>query len=316
MTLFLSTFAHARRSHPKSQSLPFYTNSKHIMELTASTFNDYVFSSNYTTIVEFYAPWCGYCQKLKPDYEAASKEGHHYAQFAAINCDDKQNRDFCQSQGITGFPTLKTYRPPKTFINSRRRNQQYAVQSYENERSKTGILNAMKGQVKGYTKKITSKNIDKLLKSHKEISSYPKVLYFTDDSQISAMYKSLAIDFMGSLELFHGITHGSSYLETTKKHFPQNAEILENLTTPAILVLDPESDDIIVYEGELKKNSIAKFLTQFGTPVEGEYSERNQIIKGIKDGKYKSFRDYNKKKAKAQKAEKNAKQDALKKDEL
>ncbi|KAG0680093.1 hypothetical protein C6P40_002232 [Pichia californica] len=310
VTLLLATLTElteARQQHSKGQSTPFYTNSKHIFELSASNFNDYVYGSNYTTLVEFYAPWCGYCQKLRPDFEAASKEGHHYAQFAAINCDEQHNKAFCHEQGITGFPTLITYRPPKTFLENKQRSQQFAVQPYENDRSSSGIINAMKGQVKGFTKKVTKKNLDKLFTSYKEISSSPKVVFFTDSNQVSPMYKSLAIDYITNIEFFHVLNPNGEYLEMAKKYLSPEFENSEKLQVPILMVLDPVNDEIVVYDGELKKNHISKFLTKFGTPNDGDFSERAEIIKGIKEGSYKSFKDYRKKKSKAAKAAKAAK---------
>lgn len=305
----MSVLVQARSSIPKSERHPFYENSKYITELTASTFSDFVHSSNYTTLVEFYAPWCGYCKQLRPEFEKASKEAHHYAQFAAVNCDLDENKQFCSQQGVKGFPTLLTYRPPKKFSEKKRRSQQYAVNTYENERSARGIANAMKGHIRAYTKKVPIDKLEKFFESHKVSSPSTKVLFISDNNQVSPMYKSLTVDYLGSLEFFHTLTKDFKYLETISKYVPELEDVSEG---PILLVLDPESDTISLYQGEMKKNQISKFLTNFAIPSEGEFSERHEIIQGIKNGTYKSFKDYRKKKAKAAKANK----DNLEKDEL
>ena len=41
--------------------------------LNDKTFDETVLKSNDIWIVEFYAPWCGHCKKIKPEYEQAAK---------------------------------------------------------------------------------------------------------------------------------------------------------------------------------------------------------------------------------------------------
>ena len=49
-------------------------NDKDVVVLTDSNFDDLVLHSKDIWLVEFYAPWCGHCKKLEPEWnEAASK---------------------------------------------------------------------------------------------------------------------------------------------------------------------------------------------------------------------------------------------------
>lgn len=54
----------------------------------------------------FYAPWCGFCKKLKPDYAEAATELKSEAVMAAMNLDLPDNYKVKLQYNITGFPTL------------------------------------------------------------------------------------------------------------------------------------------------------------------------------------------------------------------
>lgn len=54
----------------------------------------------------FYAPWCGYCKKIKPDYSAAASELKSDYVLAAIDVNRPENSKIRKMYNITGFPTL------------------------------------------------------------------------------------------------------------------------------------------------------------------------------------------------------------------
>lgn len=47
---------------------------KDVIELTDSNFKETVLDSTDMWLVEFYAPWCGHCQKLAPEWAEAATE--------------------------------------------------------------------------------------------------------------------------------------------------------------------------------------------------------------------------------------------------
>jgi len=45
-----------------------------------------VYNSDDFWLVEFYAPWCGHCKKLLPEFEKASKALKGKAKLGKVDC--------------------------------------------------------------------------------------------------------------------------------------------------------------------------------------------------------------------------------------
>ncbi|KAI3387078.1 hypothetical protein SNEBB_000643 [Seison nebaliae] len=58
------------------------------------------------SLVMFYAPWCGYCKKTKPDFIAAAKETGLTEKNAFIAVDCTVEKELCEQYEIKGFPTF------------------------------------------------------------------------------------------------------------------------------------------------------------------------------------------------------------------
>ena len=74
--------------------------------LTDSNFDEFL-AQNPTTLVEFYAPWCGHCKKLTPEYEKAAKV---LKNVPLAKVDATVETELGKRFDIGGFPTLKFWK--------------------------------------------------------------------------------------------------------------------------------------------------------------------------------------------------------------
>ncbi|KAL1878133.1 hypothetical protein VTK73DRAFT_8013 [Phialemonium thermophilum] len=221
-----------------------YTKKSPVLQVEAKDYDRLIAKSNHTSIVEFYAPWCGHCQNLKPAYEKAAKNLEGLAKVAAVNCDDDANKPFCGSMGVQGFPTLKIVRP--------RKGGKPIVEDYNGPRTATGIVEAVVDRINNHVKKVTDKDLDKFLSEKNDTA---KAILFTDKGTTTALLKSIAIDFLDVITIAQVRNKETKAVETFG---------IEKFPT---LVLLPGGDkDAIVYEGEYKKPAIVEFLSQAGQP--------------------------------------------------
>ncbi|MCQ4637163.1 thioredoxin [Anaerovorax odorimutans] len=58
-------------------------------EITKNNFNEEVEKANKPVLVEFWAPWCGYCKRLSPALDQVAKEYEDKLPVGKINIDEQ-----------------------------------------------------------------------------------------------------------------------------------------------------------------------------------------------------------------------------------
>jgi len=61
-----------------------------------------------TVFIKFFAPWCGHCKKMAPDWEKLSDDwaSSEVGLIAEVDC-TTDGKPLCDQNGVKGFPTLK-----------------------------------------------------------------------------------------------------------------------------------------------------------------------------------------------------------------
>ncbi len=81
------------------------------MELTQASFDEVIINSDLPVIVDFWAPWCGPCKMMAPNFEKAAKNFPLKALFAKVNTENEQNLG--ARFGIRSIPTIIVFKDGK-----------------------------------------------------------------------------------------------------------------------------------------------------------------------------------------------------------
>merc|ERR1712079_328159 len=84
-----------------------YSKNSGVVDLNPNNFDNRVKDSDGIWIVEFYAPWCGHCKQLAPQYQKAAQALKGIIGVGAVDCDF--HKQLCGQYGVQGFPTIKVF---------------------------------------------------------------------------------------------------------------------------------------------------------------------------------------------------------------
>ncbi|CAG0879088.1 unnamed protein product [Darwinula stevensoni] len=131
-------------------------------------------------LVMFFAPWCGHCKKLKPEFEEAAKilkNDDPPVLLAKVDCTES-GKDTCGKFDVSGYPTLKIFQ------------EGVLSKEYEGPRDSKGIVRYMRQTVGPAAKSFNSiEEVEKFLSSQDAAI----IGFFKDDSSdMAKQFKKLS----------------------------------------------------------------------------------------------------------------------------
>ena len=91
-----------------------------ITNLSDSTFDEFVGSSDTAVVVDYWAEWCGPCKMIAPVLEEIAKEHSGKIAIAKVNIDD--NPDIARRFDVLSIPTLIVFKdgePQKRLVGAK-----------------------------------------------------------------------------------------------------------------------------------------------------------------------------------------------------
>ncbi|KAI8081652.1 uncharacterized protein BX664DRAFT_340929 [Halteromyces radiatus] len=233
-----------------------YSSRDAVVELTTDNFKQQVLDNDKLVAVEFYAPWCGHCQKLAPEWKKAANNLKGLVDVAAIDCDQDANKPICGQYGIQGFPTIKIFRPSVNKKGVRTKSPSDYQGPREAKPIVDHLLSLQPSQVrliKGDPNKVKSKasiSLDDFLAT--DNTTLTKVILFTDKPTTTPLYKALSVDF----------GNGRLLMGEVKKNEKLVLDQFGIDTFPTLLVIPP-GQDALVYSGKLKYQPLYDYLSTY-----------------------------------------------------
>ncbi|KAK6461600.1 thioredoxin-like protein [Scheffersomyces coipomensis] len=268
-----------------------YSNDPNVFELTPSTFDKVIHNTNYTSIVKFYAPWCGYCQQFKPVVKKLGKffnqDSKYDVHVAAVNCDKEYNKQLCAQYQVQSFPTVMIFRPPKYTNGDVVKNKRAASEVYNGERSLKSLVAFANSRIKNYATRFHNVNSDNLKSwfNKDQEDQFKKVLLLTSSNSVSPLLKSLAIDFLNTVKFGMISLKKNDKLPTTFEvdGVAKTLPINEDDKVPVLLYYDEEAEEFKSFNQSEKeklndKVKISEWIIQQTkvNPVEGPLSKKEK----------------------------------------
>lgn len=89
----------------KSQPVP-KNNKGPVKVVVGKTFDSIVMDPKKDVLIEFYAPWCGHCKQLEPEYTALGKKYKNHKNLVIAKMDATANDVTNDRYKVEGFPTI------------------------------------------------------------------------------------------------------------------------------------------------------------------------------------------------------------------
>jgi len=188
-----------------------------VLVLTTKNFKETIEKES-TLLVEFYAPWCGHCRALAPEYEKAATELKDIVKLAKVDCTTEN--EVCKENDVQGFPTLKVFKNGKP-------------KEFGGKREASSIISYMERQVKPAVTEVTADGFEEFKKSDKVV-----VVGFFGDATSEA-YKTFS---SVADELRDDMSFGASVDADLAK--------ANDATAPAIILYRSFDEPMAMYKGD------------------------------------------------------------------
>jgi protein disulfide-isomerase A1 len=212
-----------------------------VLELEDSNIEEAI-GNNEHIFIEFYAPWCGHCKRLAPDYDLVAAYFKGEGKVVIAKIDASTHTTAAGTHGVRGFPTLKL------FSNG-------VAKDYEGERTSMAMIQWIKKKTGPATKHITSAEEREALFAEPSIKV---VAHFAEGSESENTWTQVSKS--GKLEDFE-LAHITD-------------DTLFNGQNKDSVVIFRFEEDPVVFTGEFTQDAITAWVLSEGYPLIDELAQK------------------------------------------
>ncbi|KAG9793275.1 Protein disulfide-isomerase [Exophiala dermatitidis] len=210
-----------------------------VHDLKKDNFKDFI-AEHDLVLAEFFAPWCGHCKALAPEYEEAAttlKEKN----IPLVKVDCTSEGELCKDYGVEGYPTVKVFRGLDN------------IKPYPGARKAPAIVSYMTKQQLPAVSLLNSENLDDFKTTDKVVV----VAYIaSDDKASNETYTKLAESLRD--EYIFGASNDASLAKA------------EGVKQPAIVLYKDFDEGKNTFDGKFDDEAIKSFIKTASTPLVGE----------------------------------------------
>jgi len=215
-----------------------------VMVLNGDNFEAAIADNN-LILVEFYAPWCGHCKKLAPEYASAAQtlaSENSAAKLAKV--DATENKELANKFGVKGYPTLKFFRDGKPM-------------EYGGGRTADTIVSWLRKKTGPPATNLDSdKTADDLVKNNKAL-----VIGFFKDGECA--------EAKAYLEAAAGLDEQVFAIASDEAMFSK----FEVEADKTVLILKKFDEPRAVMEGEITSQSVTEWVSANALPLVSDFNQ-------------------------------------------
>ncbi|KAF4356424.1 hypothetical protein F8388_013289 [Cannabis sativa] len=207
-----------------------------------------VIENNKFVMVEFYAPWCGHCQALAPEYAAAATELKG-EDVVLAKVDATEENELSQEYDVQGFPTIFF------FVDGVRK-------PYPGQRTKEAIVTWIKKKIgPGINNITTTEDAERILASEgKVVLGYLNSLVGSESDELAAASR---------------LEDDVSFYQTVNADVAKLFHIDAEAKRPALVLLKKEAEKLSHFDGKFEKSTIAEFVFANKLPLVTLFTREN-----------------------------------------
>lgn len=216
-----------------------------VLVLTGDNFNKTI-EENEFVLVEFYAPWCGHCKALAPEYaKAAQQLAEKNSPVKLAKVDATEETSLAELHGVRGYPTLKFFRNGNAF-------------EYNGGRQANDIVSWVQKKTGPPAKECeTVETVENLVKENEIV-----VIGFFKDRESDA-----AKNFLAAANALDNVVFGISSAEDVFSNY--------EVKCGSVLLFKPFDEKKVQFEGEVTVEALTKFIQVHQLPLIIEFNHES-----------------------------------------